>query len=283
MGLYINTNSYANNAQRNLLGSSHKLGQSFQRLSSGLRVNSAADDAAGLAISERFNSQIRGLGQSVRNANDAISLVQVAEGALQESTAVLQRMRELSVQAASDVNTEADRAAIQTERAQLNDELPRIGETTTFHQQTLLDGTFNDKFFHSGMNFQERIAVSVRDARSQTIGRVASSVGGTVSQDALDGTGLAINSISIRATVLGDDSVSTTLRSSSAIAKAEAINDSSEFTGVTAYVNEAVRGGTGDVVGGSLDESNYIMINDRIFTGFKVEAGDADESWECRC
>ena len=83
MGLYINTNSYANNAQRNLLGSSHKLGQSFQRLSSGLRVNSAADDAASLAISERFNSQIRGLGQSVRNANDAISLVQVAEGALQ--------------------------------------------------------------------------------------------------------------------------------------------------------------------------------------------------------
>ena len=87
MGLYINTNSFANNAQRNLLGSSNKLGTSFQRLSSGLRVNSAADDAAGLAISERFNSQIRGLNQSVRNANDAISLVQVAEGALQESTA----------------------------------------------------------------------------------------------------------------------------------------------------------------------------------------------------
>ena len=105
MGLFINTNSYANNAQRNLLGSSQKLGTSFQRLSSGLRVNSAADDAAGLAISERFNSQIRGLNQSVRNANDAISLVQVAEGALQESTAVLQRMRELSVQAASDVKT----------------------------------------------------------------------------------------------------------------------------------------------------------------------------------
>ena len=83
MGLFINTNSFANNAQRNLLGSSKRLGTSFQRLSSGLRVNSAADDAAGLAISERFNSQVRGLTQSIRNANDAISLVQVAEGALQ--------------------------------------------------------------------------------------------------------------------------------------------------------------------------------------------------------
>ena len=185
MGLFINTNSYANNAQRNLLGSSQKLGTSFQRLSSGLRVNSAADDAAGLAISERFNSQIRGLNQSVRNANDAISLVQVAEGALQESTAVLQRMRELSVQAASDVNTAADREAIQSEVSQLIDELQRIGDSTTFNQQKLLDGTFNDKYFHIGMNFQERIAVRVRDARSQTIGRVASHTSSAVSQNAI--------------------------------------------------------------------------------------------------
>jgi flagellin len=133
MGLFINTNTFANNAQRNLLGSSNRLGTSFQRLSSGLRVNSAADDAAGLAISERFNSQVRGLNQSVRNANDAISLVQVAEGALQESTAVLQRMRELSVQAASDVNTSADREAIQNEVTQLVDELQRIGDSTTFN------------------------------------------------------------------------------------------------------------------------------------------------------
>ena len=100
-----------------------------------------------------------------------------------------------------------------------------------------------------------------------------------MNQDALDGTSLAINNVSIRATVLGDDTVSTTLRSSSAIAKAEAINDSTEFTGVTAYVTESVRAGTGDVDGGNLDESNYIMINDRIFTGFTVEAGDANEAF----
>ena len=100
MGLFVNTNNAALNAQRNLLNSTSKLSKSFQRLSSGLRINSAADDAAGLSISERFTSQIRGLNQAVRNANDAISLMQVAEGALQESTNILQRIRELSVQSA---------------------------------------------------------------------------------------------------------------------------------------------------------------------------------------
>ena len=231
-----------------------------------------------MSISERFNSQIRGLTQGIRNANDSISLVQVAEGALQESTAVLQRMRELAVQAASDVNTAADRRAIQLEIAQLNDELQRIGDTTTFNQQKLLDGTFNDKFFHIGMNFQERVAVRIRDARSETIGRVASQTGGPVDTNVLNGDDLAINGISIRATVLSDDQISTTLRAASAIAKAEAINDSSEFTGVSAYVTKSERAASGEITGGVLDESNYIMINDRIFTGFRVEEGDANES-----
>lgn len=277
MGLFINTNTFANNAQRNLLGSSNRLGTSFQRLSSGLRVNSAADDAAGLAISERFNSQVRGLNQSVRNANDAISLVQVAEGALQESTAVLQRMRELSVQAASDVNTSADREAIQNEVTQLVDELQRIGDSTTFNQQKLLDGTFNDKFFHIGMNFEERIRVRVRDARSQTIGRVASFESGPVNNQAIGNDSLKINGVTVRATQLVDDQISTTQRTSSAIAKAAAINDFTEFTGVTAYVTETTREATGDIGGGLLDESNYVEINGRIFTGFEVQQDDANE------
>ena len=279
MGLFINTNTFANNAQRNLLGSSKKLGTSFQRLSSGLRVNSAADDAAGLAISERFNSQVRGLNQSIRNANDAISLVQVAEGALQESTAVLQRMRELGVQAASDVNTIADRAAIQSEVSQLIDELQRIGDSTTFNQQKLLDGTFNDKFFHIGMNFQESIRVRVRDARSQTIGRVASFESGPVSDTGIGNNELTINGVTVRATQLVDDQISTTQRTSSAIAKAAAINDFTEFTGVTAYVTETNRAATGDIAGGTLDESNYVEINGRIFTGFEVQQDDADEKF----
>ena len=278
MGLFINTNTYANNAQRNMLGNTTKLGKSFQRLSSGLRVNSAADDAAGLAISERFNSQIRGLSQSVRNANDAISLVQVAEGALQESTAVLQRMRELAVQAASDVNTTADREAIQNEVAQLNDELQRIGDSTTFNQQKLLDGTFNDKFFHIGMNFQERIRVRVRDARSQTIGRVANVHTSPVSANALGSDELTLNGVTIRASQAVDDQVSTTLNTSSALSKAAAINDFTEFHGVTAYVTETHREATGDIGGGQLDEQNYIEINGRIFTGFEVQQDDANEN-----
>lgn len=278
MGLFINSNSFATNAQRNLLSSSTKLGKSFQRLSSGLRVNSAADDAAGLSISERFNSQIRGLNQSVRNANDAISLVQVAEGALQESTAILQRMRELAVQAASDVNTTADRVAIQNEINQLTDELQRIGETTTFNQQSLLDGTFNDKFFHIGMNFQERIRVRVRDARSDNIGRVASSTGNPVGAGALGSNELTINNTTIRATQLVDDQISTTLRQSSAIAKAAAINDFSEFTGVSAYINETERAASGAIAGGTLDEDDYVKINGVVFTGFVVQQDDANEN-----
>ena len=279
MGLFINSNSYAENAQRNLLGSSQRLGRSFQRLSSGLRVNSAADDAAGLSISERFTSQVRGLNQAVRNSNDAISLVQVAEGALQESTTILQRMRELSVQAASDVNTASDRAAIQEEVSQLTDELQRIGDTTTFNQRKLLDGSFNDKFFHIGMNFQERIRVRVRDARSQTIGRVARGVGpDKVTQNPLGADSLTINGVTIRGTQSSDDTASHTLNSTPAIAKAAAINDFTQFTGVEAFVGETVREGTADIVGGRLDETNYIKINGRIFTGFAVKHDDSDET-----
>ena len=188
-------------------------------------------------------------------------------------------MRELSVQAASDVNTAADREAIQSEVSQLIDELQRIGDSTTFNQQKLLDGTFNDKYFHIGMNFQERIAVRVRDARSQTIGRVASHTSSAVSQNAIADDSLLINGVTIRATQAVDDQISTTLRTSSALAKAAAINDFSEFTGVKAFVTETHRAATGDIAGGSLDETNYVEINGRIFTGFDVQQDDADESF----
>jgi flagellin len=112
MGLFVNTNSASINAQRNLNSTTRSLGQSFQRLSSGMRINSAKDDAAGLAISERFGTQIRGLNQAIRNTNDGVSLAQTAEGGLQESGSILQRMRELSVQSANDTNTSADRESI---------------------------------------------------------------------------------------------------------------------------------------------------------------------------
>jgi flagellin len=278
MGLIINTNVSSLNAQRNLLFSSGKLAKSFQRLSSGLRINTAGDDAAGLSISERFTSQIRGLNQSVRNSNDAISLVQVAEGALQETTNILQRIRELSVQSASDVNTAADREALQDEVEQLQGELQRIGNTTTFNGQKLLDGSFQDKFFHVGMNFRETVRVRVRDARSEILGRWAVNTGGVVSTNALAAGDLFLNGVTVRATRVEDDTISTTFATGSAIAKAAAINDSTTFTGVSAYANAAIRGGVNAVAGGALDQTDNIVINDVIITGLNVAADDAGDA-----
>ena len=277
MGLFINTNISAINAQRHMLKTSNRLGQTYQRLSSGLRVNSAADDAAGLALSERFTSQIRGLNQSVRNANDAVSLVQVAEGALQESAQILQRLRELAVQAASDVNTASDRLALQAEVDQLKEELKRIGDTTTFNTQKLLDGSFADKLFHVGMNFRETVRVRVRDARSETLGRQAVQTTAVVATNALAAGDVFINGVTIRATNSRDDVVSTSFATGSAIAKAAAINDFSQFTGVEAYTNETIRAGQGRAVGGTLDQLDYVSINGRIITGVTVGGDDADE------
>jgi flagellin len=278
MGLIVNTNMASLNAQRNLLFSSNKLAKSFQRLSSGLRINTAGDDAAGLSISERFTSQIKGLNQAVRNANDAISLVQVTEGALAESTNILQRIRELSVQAASDVNTDSDRQSLQDEVEQLQDELGRIGNTTTFNGQKLLDGTFTDKYFHVGMNFRETVRVRVRDARAETIGRWAVETGTPVTTNALVAGDLMLNGVTVRATRPQDDTVSTSFATGSAIAKAAAINDATSFTGVSAYANPAIRDGVGAVVGGTLDQVNNITINGRTITGLTVAADDANDS-----
>jgi len=155
MALTINTNVASLNAQRNLNSSQADLNKSMQRLSSGLRINSAKDDAAGLAISDRMTAQIRGLNQATRNANDGISLAQTAEGALQESTNILQRIRELAVQSANDTNTDTDRESLQAEVTQLQDELDRIASTTEFNGKSLLDGNVSaaDAFtFQVGAN-----------------------------------------------------------------------------------------------------------------------------------
>ncbi|MDP2635420.1 MULTISPECIES: flagellin [unclassified Pseudoalteromonas] len=146
MALYVNTNVSALNAQRQLNNSGNALDTSFQRLSSGFRINSAADDAAGLQISDRLTSQINGLNQGNRNANDGISLAQTAEGALDEVTSMFQRMRTLSQQAANGSNTDEDRLAIQDEIRSLSAEVNRVAEDTTFGGQNLLDGTYDAKF-----------------------------------------------------------------------------------------------------------------------------------------
>jgi flagellin len=170
MPQFINTNVASLNAQRSLNGSQNSLATSLQRLSSGLRINSARDDAAGLAISDRLTSQIRGLNQAVRNANDGISLAQTAEGALQESTNILQRMRELAIQSANGSNAGEDRAALQLEVAQLQQELTRIAETTTFGSKNILDGSFAGEAFQVGAFANETINISIQGAAATDIG-----------------------------------------------------------------------------------------------------------------
>ncbi len=170
MGLSINTNVMSLNAQRNLGQSQNALSKSMQRLSSGLRINSAKDDAAGLGISDRMTSQIRGLNQAVRNANDGISLSQTAEGALQETTNILQRMRELAVQSANDTNSSSDRQSLQAEVNQLKQEISRIAETTQFNGKNVLDGSLSNAQFQVGANANETISFSISSAQASALG-----------------------------------------------------------------------------------------------------------------
>lgn len=172
MALTINTNVASLNAQRNLGTSQSLLNKSMQRLSSGLRINSAKDDAAGLAISDRMTAQIRGLNQAARNANDGISLSQTAEGALQESTNILQRIRELAVQSANDTNSVSDRSSLNDEVTQLKAELDRIAQTTAFNGKNVIDGTMTDATFQVGANagVNQTITFSIDSARAADLG-----------------------------------------------------------------------------------------------------------------
>jgi flagellin len=166
----INTNMASLNAQRNLNGSQGALSTSLQRLSSGLRINSAKDDAAGLAITERFTAQIRGLNQAARNANDGISLAQTAEGGLSTSGDILQRMRELAVQSANGTNSSSDRASLQQEVTQLKDELTRIASTTQFNGQNVLDGSLSATQFQVGASANQTINIGIASAKATDIG-----------------------------------------------------------------------------------------------------------------
>ena len=167
----INTNIMSLNAQRNLNRTQNALSTSIQRLSSGLRINSAKDDAAGLAISERMTTQIRGLNQAMRNANDGISLSQTAEGALAEITNNLQRIRELAVQSANATNNASDRAALDAEAQQLVAEIDRVANQTSFNGRVLLDGSFASQAFQVGANVNETITVNaIVDANVANLG-----------------------------------------------------------------------------------------------------------------
>jgi flagellin len=236
----INTNIASLNAQRNLDKSQSANQTALQRLSSGLRINSAKDDAAGLAISTRFTSQIKGLDVAVRNAGDGIALAQTAEGALGSMNDSLQRIRELSVQSANATNSDVDRDALQAEVEQLVAEISRTADETDFNGRSLLDGSFSASF-QVGANAGQTIDVSIAELTTDKLG--SDSQAGVSSQgtDTKLGNGdLVINGEAIRASVSGDDSLSFEGKEYSAIAKAAAINESSSETGVTATVDENV-------------------------------------------
>ncbi|WP_449466851.1 flagellin [Stenotrophomonas humi] len=178
MAQVINTNTMSLNAQRNLSTSGSSLATTIQRLSSGSRINSAKDDAAGLAISERFSTQIRGTDVAIRNANDGISLAQVAEGSLSEIGNNLQRVRELAVQASNATNSTSDRKALQAEVTQLVSEIDRVAKQSDFNGTKLLDGSFSSQLFQVGANAGQAIAIdSMVDAKSQALGGARFSAG----------------------------------------------------------------------------------------------------------
>ena len=169
MAITVNTNVSAMTAQRYLTNATDMLNQSLERLSSGNRINSAKDDAAGLQISNRLESQMRGLDIAMRNANDGISIMQTAEGAMNETTNLLQRMRDLSLQSANGSNSRAEREALQEEMAALNDELNRIAETTSFGGRKLLNGSFASSSFQIGGSSGEAVQLSLKNMRSDSI------------------------------------------------------------------------------------------------------------------
>ena len=234
MASYINTNIASLNAQRNLATSQSSLTTALQRLSSGLRINSAKDDAAGLAISERMTSQINGSNQAARNANDGISLAQTAEGDLAQITNNLQRMRSLSVQSANATNSASDRASIQNEITQLGSEIDRVAQASSFNGVHLLDGTFNAQTFQVGANnvaAQDQITIaSIANSRTSTLGQFQ---GFTLTNQSI---GTASDTAASQTVAVGGSTVSLGTIANDAKALASAIN-SSGVSGLGATAN----------------------------------------------
>ncbi|TLX57207.1 flagellin [Stutzerimonas nosocomialis] len=276
MALTVNTNIASLNTQRNINNTSNALNTSMQRLSTGSRINSAKDDAAGLQIANRLTSQVNGLSVAVRNANDGISLAQTAEGALQQSTNILQRMRDLSLQSANGSNSDSERTALNSEVTQLKKELDRISNTTTFGGRQLLDGSFGTASFQVGSAANEIISVSIDK----------------MSSDSLSGTFYEASSTAVAAaatTAAGDITVSLGLESSTdpveltvtmkgtetakeAAAKiAAAVNDANLGVGAFAqddgtidYVSKAVTQADGTVV----QQLKTVTVTDTDTTGY---------------
>ncbi len=244
MAQIINTNIGSLIAQRNLNTTQNANTMALARLSSGLRINSARDDAAGLAISTRFTAQVRGLNVAMRNAGDGISLAQTAEGALGAMTDSLQRLRELALQSANATNSDTDRQALNAEARQLIDEISRISDQTNFNGRKIFDGNFSSSV-QIGTNVGETVSFGVAKVSANTLGGgigAGASALGTAS--ALANGDLTINGVSVGPSSANDDTASTANKAASAIAKAAAINKVSSQTGVVAQVNTNVQAGS---------------------------------------
>ncbi len=262
MAMSINTNVVSINAQRNLGLSGGSLAQSMQRLSSGLRVNSAKDDAAGLAIAERMNTQVKGLAVASRNANDGISLAQTAEGALGKVGDMLQRMRELSVQSGNATNSKSDREALQAELKQLREEVDRVAKTTSFNGKKLLDGSFTGAVFQVGANSGDNITVgALANTKVDQLGnsRYAEAAISTISVTGgmMTGSDITIDiagadGATAKATITKSDNA---LTNEEALGKMlEAINSKSADTGVTAFLEVDTAGTKSIALRGTIKE-----------------------------
>jgi len=247
MAMTINTNVVSINAQRNLGLSGGSLSTSMQRLSSGLRVNSAKDDAAGLAIAERMSTQVRGFAVASRNANDGISLAQTAEGALGKVGDMLQRMRELAVQSGNATNSKSDREALNAELVQLRSEVDRVAKTTSFNGSKLLDGGFTGGVFQVGANAGDNITVgALADTRADKLGQASyATASATVNAAAKNSARDAMTNASVTITVSGADGVGVAVQiaqdenvtSEEALGRfIEAVNSKTADTGVTAFL-----------------------------------------------
>ena len=271
MALVINTNVMSLNAQRNLSTSGMGLATSLQRLSSGLRINSAKDDAAGLAISERFTSQIRGLNQAARNASDGISLTQTAEGAMGETSNLLQRMRELAVQSANSTNSTSDRQALQGEVTQLVAEINRISSSTEFNGQRIIDGSFSNASFQVGANANQTITFAIGSMKASSIGGIATATGTEVTAAASTDLTIAVGggAATSIASSAGFTGAANGQDATSAYAKAAAINDAG-IGGLSVTASTAGTQTVGAIGGTAADTCNLTINGVAIYTNQDV-------------
>jgi flagellin len=278
MASTINTNINSLTAQRNLSTSQSSLATSMQRLSSGLRVNSAKDDAAGLAISERMNTQVRGLSVGARNSNDGISLAQTAEGALGKVGDMLQRMRELAVQSGNATNSAADRKALQSEVTQLADEIDRVAKQTTFNGTKILDGSFAGAVFQVGANSGDNITIgALTNSTAEGLADIAYAYDNATGLQASDVTDLT--EITSTSALQIDDGTTTwdlgAIKAASSGTErlgqmVEAINRKSADTGVTAFLTAEADGTyTIDLMSSKLDSAGDAV--DLTLTGFTAD------------